>query len=212
MAGSLVVTDGDIANGRFVYAITNTGANFNVPVANALSSSTSMEFRNEGSANNYASYYRAYGGSTTAQMTLKFDFSQTSYRPTEVTLSDRLHLFNNDNGNSYTLITRWSIDGINWTTIKSLTSTGIGSVISDVASNTISLSGADTFYYSFYAVANTGTFPTNAVEWGRGTSGQSVFSADFNLTPVPEPSTLAFLGLCGGLMLLGMRQRRQPLN
>lgn len=199
-AGPLVISENQISANQFTYTKVNSGATFTNPLEDALISASqqNVDFFNEGGGSNYTSYERAFGGVTSAQFILGYDFSTSNYQPTAVTVLDKFLIFENDNPNvSVTLTSDWSVDGVTWINIKTLSTTGIGGQVFDYSSNNVSLPGdVASFFYRYTATATEGSFLTNALQWGRTELGQTMFAADFTVVAVPEPSTI-FMALCG---------------
>lgn len=206
---SLVITDSDINANHYLYDLTfNEMANSTVFNADVFSQ-TRMEVVQEGDGSpNYLSPDRFdNSGYTTAEFTYKFDFSTTSYRPTSLDVYDNLTAAWPDGGPHETLTSAYSLDGVNFTTIRTVTTVGATSFqyINSQGSNTIDLSTStpSVLYYKVTFVANDSTFGFgwNAAQWNRTLSDGTPFSTDFTVAAVPEPSAGALL-IGGGLALL----------
>jgi hypothetical protein len=61
---------------------------------------------------------------------------------------------------------------------------------------------------STYGSLYPGQYPGGDVTWGRGGSASGAFDVRLTLTPVPEPTTLALLGI-GGLGIVAKARRRR---
>lgn len=212
---ALVISDGDISGGHYIYDLTYAEMNTSAVFNNDVFSQVRMEVVQEGAGNpNYLSPVRNdNSGYTTAEFVYKFDFSTTSYRPTAVAVYDILTAVWPDGGPHETLTTAYSLDGTNYTTIRTLSTVGATSFefLNSNGTTNVDLSSApDVFYYKTTFVANDLSFGFgwNGAQWNRMLSDFTPFSTDFTVTAVPEPAPIALLVMGGSLVLLGGLRRK----
>lgn len=212
---ALVISDGDISSGHYIYDLTYVEMNTSTVFDNDVLSQVRMEVVQEGTDNpNYLSPIRSdNSGYTTAEFTYKFDFTTTSYRPTSVNVYDILTGVWPDGGPHETLTTAYSLDGINYTPIRTLTTVGATSFVflnSNGTTNVDLSSMPSVFYYKTTFVANDLSFGFgwNGAQWNRTLSDFTPFSTDFTVVAVPEPGAVALLVMGGSLVLVGGLRRK----
>lgn len=206
---ALVISNTDISNDQYSYSLT---------FSDLLSSGTTFYdevFSHSGVTviNESTQRYISTGTtSSSGSFTYRFDFSTTDYRPTEVSIADRVTLFNNAPSGAQILVEYRINDGA-WVTLSSLTQNGSVQDLNKYSSPWVvsfdSLGGsvASTFDYR---VSFVGTSTTNVSDqWGRSSSSQTPLSITFDVAAIPEPSTAAALMGLGALGLTVFRRGRR---
>lgn len=228
---ALMVQDSDITTGNFTYDLTFQEMDFGgsydgdpqavSEFAGPLESWAGIDWRSGGDGR-YLSASDQNGteaSPATAGFTLKFDFTESSYRPTAVTFHDNIEIIGNESG---TVLVEYSIDdGSSWNQLRYYeTATADGSTYDVTQTTPLALSAQpDTVSYrvTFTAVAEETSetsydgdwgFKKQRFNWNRLSSDDTTnyYYADFTLTPVPEPASLTLLGI-GGLMMLSRWRR-----
>lgn len=216
---ALVIESTDIADNRYSYSLSFADMATSTKFDADVFSQAGVSVGSDGTGAGERRYLRANAGLTSASFTYKFDFSEAGYAATSVSFGEYL-LINNSSiaANESKTTTQWSVDGVEWTDVRTLTRTGSQST--GTSTGTISVdfaalvgSGAldalpETVYYRVTFTSLTGAFILNSQQWNRGGPDQTNFSANFTLAPIPEPSAFALLvGACG-LVATCMRRRR----
>lgn len=146
-----------------------------------------------------------------ASFTYKFDFSTTSFRPTALSLRDGVYLFSGNGVTAGSVTTEYSLDNVNWTPIRTVsTLDGSSSGVTSISLSSM----PDTVYYRVNFTATSGSFGfgSNAAQWARSasTTSPNPFVADFTVTSsIPEPSTYALLSAMAALTATGFMLRRR---
>jgi hypothetical protein len=216
LAQAIVINGGDISAGHYVYDLTFTELADNTVISAAAETITNMTVLSEGTGTGERRFLRGTVGQTSASFTLRFDFTNSGFRPSSFVLTDSM-LVNNNSVSTIAVIglTEYSIDGVNWTALRTKTSNSVttGSQTSNGTSATQNLATLPD--YVLYRVTFTetgGTFTTNNAQWNRtGPTGFgfSPFLADFTVVAVPEPSSalLLAIGVCAVWPACSRRRR-----
>ncbi|MFA6962116.1 MAG: PEP-CTERM sorting domain-containing protein [Opitutaceae bacterium] len=216
---SLVIDTSSITGNSYSYSLSfddlANSTKFNADVFSQSNVSVSAD----GSGAGERRYIAASTGATSASLVYKFDFTTAGYEASSVSFKDYI-LLNNTAipTNSSTATTQWSVDGVNWTNIRTKTATGTqqtsnGTTTIDFANlvaTSVLTALPDTVYYRVTFTSLSGTFIVNSQQWDRASPGTSQFTADFTLTSssVPEPSTFALMAGVAGLIFVGVSRRR----
>lgn len=222
---ALVIGSSDITGGEFSYSL-SFGDLANATKFDAdVFSQTGVSLGSDGSGTGERRYLKADAGLTNASFVYKFDFSSAGYDVTSVSFSEYL-LINNSSitTNSSTTTTQWSVDGVNWTTIRTLSRTGAQTIGTSVGATNVDFAALvdsdaldalpNTVYYRVTFTSLSGSFILNSQQWGRSGPDQTNFSANFTLVSaaVPEPSTYAVLAGIAGLAFAFCRRRISEKN
>lgn len=206
--GALTISNDSIVSSHYIYSLNFADLQNATKFDNDIFSKTNVSVFQEGSGTDQRNFIRAEVGKTYAELVYKFDFTTTNYRPTELALSDFI-LVNTATG---TLVgkSEYSVDGSNWATIRTKTSTGKAET-SGFGTTSITLSSPDVVYYRVTFSITDATLAINGAQWNRLGSGSGTwFTANFTVTeatPIPEPSTLVLLAGVGVLCLSALYRR-----
>lgn len=211
---ALVINNGDIVGNHYVYDLTYAEMVGSTVFNNDVLSQTRSQVVQEGpGAPRFVSPdMNDNSGYTSAEFIYKFDFSTTSYLPTSLNIYDSLTAVW-DGGPHETLTTAYSLDGVNYTTIRSLTTVGADSFeyLDSRSANVIDLSSnPSALYYKVTYVANDSTFgfSWNGAQWNRVVDDMTPFTADFTVASVPEPTAGALWAGAGIFAMFQMRRKR----
>ena len=215
-SATLVITDAQIVGNHYTYDLT-FGETANNAVLNADALSVTrltccVDTWNPTELHEIIAYKT---NSTSAGVLYKFDFSQTTYRPTALSLREKFNLFNNIHGHDLTLAwSGWSTDATTWTTITSFTTPqntphGGGTVTNY---QTVIPGMPEVVYYQMSMTTQTGdadgVLTEDHNQWNRiSATSTDYFLADFTMAEVPEPLTLLGLTLGVGAVALRLRHR-----
>ena len=221
LQAALIINNGDIVSNHYVYSLTYDDMSTTMSplkFENDAWSLANFSTINEGTAG--ARFVQATAGETTAELIYKFDFSATQYRPTAVSVRD-IFLMWNFGEEGATATSAWSLDNVTYNEISTGVTYGTDHVskpLSMGGTDVIPLSQPSVFYYKFtvavnqYDVDGVFTGPWNLVHWNREDSGQTYyFNTDFTVTPIPEPSVFALIGL-GATGLCCFRKKHDKRN
>lgn len=184
----VIVSQADVIDGayRFSLGLNDVGPGTNA-FDKAVSSRINVLDELETFTGNPTRYVRAAPDSSFAEFIIRWDFSSTSLRPTGASFDDNLFLFRFDTLDLVQATTAWSIDGVVYSPIKSLESSGI--VVSDQTVNSVTFSSAATevWYRVTFEVLpgdNNGVFDRFQNQWGRSSDvvpglDETVFGVTF---------------------------------
>lgn len=214
---ALVISNTDVANSKYTYSLTYadllvTAVDPSQPTAlersgkfyNDAFSYSNVLVRNEG-AQRYVNTEYGQSGS----FTYRFDFSNTDFRATGVSIADRIVLFNNA-ATGAQIVVEYSVNGGAWTTLSSLTRTDSVQDLNKYSTPSTISFGSTVVSTFDYRVSFVGTTTSNfSDQWGRANSGQTPFSITFDVAAIPEPSSVAALMGLGVLGLTVFRRGRR---
>jgi hypothetical protein len=150
-----------------------------------------------------------------AYFTYMYDFTGAGYTIDSVQFTDRgAYISETTTTVDTTISIEWSTDNTNWTLLRSITSVDGAFVAPSNSSYSpvIFTEPVSTIYYRVtYTKEDGSNFDAgNGTEFGRTNDGMTTpsFSASFELTQVPEPSTCAIFGGGVALLVLLLRKRR----
>ena len=179
----IAVTNSDIVDYHYVYDMNYAEMEESSPVFDAdVHSQLHVETENDSWGSSH--YLKCFNGFTDANFVLKFDFSSCDLNPFQVQLRDKISLFNTQGNQDCNMVTEWSTDGINYTTINSATSPGTGGSNTQTQNIVMDIpGGAKIFYYRMQANAMTGTFYQADNQWNRvlNSAAEDFFKLDFAL-------------------------------
>ena len=143
----------------------------------------------------------------------QFDFSSSTYRVKDVSITDRLTVFASETQTG-SMTSQWSTDGMNWTTLRTVSPTSPNTADS-FGTVAFSVSNESSLYYRVVAAISQGDpYFTTSFQWNRldnsGLDNTHGFKVAFtNMTAVPEPSTCVLLILGSGLFVGYFLHRRR---
>ncbi|MDR1282118.1 MAG: hypothetical protein LBK99_15050 [Opitutaceae bacterium] len=210
---ALTITNDDIIDHSFTYTLTktdmNTSAKFDADVFSTSGSGVTV--RQEGTnPNNYTNTFIRANPDTAAKatttFTYAFDFSGTGHVATNVTFTDSFRLDVGTVGKT-TVISEYSTDGQNWTTITSLTSSGFATA--SASGKSFALEEVETVYYRVTFTGEAG-FKGDYAQWNRN----GPFTVTVALQAIPEPATatIAFAAAGAAAVVIGLGFRRLRLR
>ncbi|RRJ94871.1 hypothetical protein Ga0100231_011580 [Opitutaceae bacterium TAV4] len=217
---ALAITDADIKDGRFLYSLTGSDlSSTSTKFANDVWASTNVVVKQQGEGDAERRFLMAATGETSASFTYEFDFSGTAYVIESFSIKDPLQAAYSAS-NRYTISSQWRTDSSDWIDLRSISTVGQTTSQSFSGTDTISKTALEalgqlptTIYYRVTYTANTGTFQTNHAQASRTAVASTGLNVSFNLTAIPEPSTIAmcvaFGGACLGVIILRQRNRHQ---
>lgn len=195
---ALVINNSDIVAGHYIYDLTFAETQNSTVFNNDVFFQSRISVMQEGGVTNFVTPDPSdNSGYTTASLVYKFDFSTTDFRPVSLDLYDNIFAFYHPSV-AETVVTSYSLDGINYTPIH--TASTVGQTTSQSANGfvTIDLSSQPTaVYYQVEFTADTSTFGYGylGAQWNRLEAPSQPFEADFTVVAVPEPATAGLLGL-----------------
>ena len=209
-SGALVITDVNISSNHYVYNLSYND------MANSTKFDADVFLRSNVSVypDGAVNLVVADQNTASAFLTYSFDFTTTSYRPTSLSLTDKITLFYFNSDNTVTAQSSYSVDGINWTLIRSATTTG-GQTEETSGTSVIDLSSLapDRVFYRVTYIADVGVIPSVYNQWNRvDSSNVGAFNVDFTVAAIPEPSSIALLTLSGLAVVIGVRRRHDKLR
>ncbi len=172
----LAIQDADIVNNHYEYQMSFDDLANATKLNQNVYSQANISVSKTGTGSSEVRFVRANQGQTSAALIYKFDFTQTSFLPRSVSITDYVL-----SKKSSTLTSQWSTDGVNWTTIRSITSkkstvtSGPGTTVIDFTSAKL----PKVVYYRVTCSATVSTFYANANQWAGASPGNSSFAADF---------------------------------
>lgn len=194
----LIVQDGDVAADHYTFSLTGGNLSSYSAGSNAPGLTANNDFIHYfDSPDNYL-----WASTTTnaADITFGWDFSSSSYRPTSVDLYNVVVIFSPPG--VVTLST--STDNINFTPYRTVSNAQFAFAGTD----TISIAPDTTaFYFRVSATTPDPAFGYLQDQWGRASSANTAFSANFTLKSVPEPGVGSLFLLAFGTMLVTTRFR-----
>lgn len=177
----LTIIDNDIVDYHYIYDMNYADMEQSSSVFDAdVNSQLNVETENDPYSTNH--YLKCLNGYTEANFVLKFDFSESTWNPTQVQLRDKLTLFNSLGNQDCNMVTQYSTDGINYITINSAVSPAIGTSNTQTQDILIDLpTDTNAFYYRMQINALTGSFYHADNQWNRiaNDSADDYFKLDF---------------------------------
>lgn len=202
---ALKITNDDITDNKYTFSLSFDNLATSTKFNDTIFQSNNVSVSSDGSGDNLRRFVRALGSVTTASFIYAFDFSDTDYTPTSLSLYDVTFT-----QSGTTVKTSYSIDGMaSWTTIR--TTTGGNTATIDLSS----LTGQTVYYKVEFVGPNGGTsnIPNLSAQWARGADGSTPFKTEFTVVSnIPEPSSAILL--MGGFsiaavgMLYAIRKKR----
>lgn len=192
---ALHITDSDVSDAKYSYTLAYsdllaTASDPSQPIHaerigkfyDDVFSNTNFVVRNEGSQR----YLNSERGDYDAEFIYRFDFTGTSFRAENVTISDRLTLFTSAS-NGARIVVDYRVNGGEWITLQTVAKPD--SAVADIQKYganawTISFdSKVSVFEYRVRAIGNKAQNFSD--QWGRSNKGQTPFAISFNLTQAP---------------------------
>lgn len=230
---ALVIHSTDVVDDKYSYSLNyNKMYDVNGTVTNVIANDAwelnNMKFNRDTVSGSYRAYLQVDSigtGSSFASVTYKFDFSDLGYAASSMTVYDYLRLDapGSSSGKTYSATSYYSIDGTNWIQIRSVsTSSGTGvdgaaaKATTTIDFTTLGLSELPaTIYYKAEYTSVGGTFSAgNNAQWARSSNAteaaaaEDTFAVSFNLTQIPEASTLAWTFVLSGIGVVVILRRR----
>lgn len=221
----LVINSGDIVDNTYTYALTADEMTTDTIFGNDVYERTLINLSDQNGVicrsvgtngtTGITSYAIVPSKSVSgAYFTYMYDFTGAGYTVDSVQFTDRgAYIGATTTTVDITITIEWSTDNTNWTTLRNITSVdGAFVAPSDSSySPVIFTEPVSTVYYRVtYAKEDGSNFDAgNGTEFGRTNDGMTTpsFSASFELTQVPEPSTCALFG--GGIAFLVLLLRKR---
>ncbi|MDR1283269.1 MAG: PEP-CTERM sorting domain-containing protein [Opitutaceae bacterium] len=199
---ALVITTDDIIDNTYSFSISFDDLVDNTKFENALYSSTNIygatnEKPGESSERRFVV---PVTGTFEASFVIAFDFTQAGYTIADFTIRDTLFISNTTNGTTITGMSSWTTGLANsGTQIRTVLAPGGAGGQESRGTTFWTIPEAETQSIIYYVVTFAGTNPGRTLgtntQWNRagGQYNTTTFLVNFDLVPVPEPSTYAIL-------------------
>lgn len=204
---SVIVQNSDIANNSYSFSIVPT-AQGRIGAALSQYADTLMNVQEAYYYYDGDLYARAVPGTSTAEILIHFDFSNTSFHPNSVTFTDEIDLFSNVSPQSTEESSSYSIDGSAFMPFEQVQNTTDQTLVSSnrtPATISFGQNVAGVWYEALYNIAPgspSSTFLYDQTQWGRVPPSELGKEASFSaIFAAPEPASFSVLLLAGGMIL-----------